>query len=140
MRTVYPSPLLKIALAADAAVSGAAAVLQLVAANWLSELLGVPRTLLVETGAFLLAYAILLVVLARSAGVWSVLVTIIVLGNVAWAVGCVGLLATGVLSPSALGVAFVLVQAIAVLIFAALEYRGLKISEPLTRAHAAVAR
>lgn len=138
MRTVYPSPLLKTALVADAIVSGGVAVLQLVAASWLSELLMLPRTLLVETGGFLVAYTILLIVLARSTRVWSAIVGIVVLGNVGWAAGCVGLLATDALAPSGLGVAFVLVQALAVLVFAVLEYMGLKASEPRAGTRAAV--
>jgi len=140
MRTVYPSPLLKSALVADAVVTGAAAVLQLAAASWLSELLALPRTLLVESGTFLVAYTLLLIVLARSTSVSSVIIAAIVLGNIAWGAGCIGLLITDALSPSGLGVAFVIMQAVAVLVFATLEYLGVKISEPLARAHAVVAR
>jgi hypothetical protein len=140
MRTVSPSPLLKTALVADAVVTGAAAVLQLTAASWLSELLVLPRALLIESGAFLVAYTALLIVLARSARVPSAIIAIIILGNVGWAVGCAALLITDTLSPSGLGVAFVIMQAAAVLVFATLEYQGLKASEPLGRAHAAVAR
>jgi hypothetical protein len=131
MRTVSPSPLLKTALAADAAVSGAAAVLQLAAADWLVGTLMLPRPLLVETGAFLVAYTILLVVLARSARLPAAVVATIVLGNVAWAVACVALVAAGAFPLTGLGVAFLIVQALAVLVFAALEYAGLKRSEPL---------
>ena len=140
MRTVHPSPLLKTALVADAVVTGAAAVLQLTAASWLSELLALPRTLLIESGAFLVAYTVLLIVLARSTRVSSAVIATIVVGNIAWAAGCVGLLVTDALSPSGLGVAFVIMQTVAVLIFATLEYLGLKGSEPLPREHAAVAR
>lgn len=140
MRTVYPSPLLKTALVADAIVTGAAAVLQLTAASRLSELLGLPRTLLFESGAFLVAYTVLLIVLARSTRVSSAVIAIIVLGNIAWAAACVGLLIRDALSPSEVGVAFVIMQSVAVLVFATLEYLGLKGSEPLAREHAAVVR
>jgi hypothetical protein len=125
-------------LVADAIVSGGVAVLQLAAASWLSELLELPRTLLVGTGAFLAAYTILLIVLARSTRVPPAIVAIIVLGNVGWAAGCAGLLVTDAPSPSGLGVFFVLVQALAVLVFAALEYAGLNASEP-TAGRSAVA-
>lgn len=130
MKTVLPSSLLKLALAADAVVSGAVAVLQVLAANWLAELLQLPRSLLLETGVFLLAYTVLLIVLARSPRVWSVLIGLIVIGNAGWAACCLVLLVTGMLSPNLLGVAFVLVQAFAVLIFAVLEFRGLSASVP----------
>jgi hypothetical protein len=129
VRSVIPSPLLRTALVADAVVSGGVAVLQLTAASWLSDLLSLPRTLLVESGAFLVAYTVLLVVLARSPRVPSAVVGIIVLGNIGWAVGCFALLAMGAPAPSRFGVAFVLVQAAAVLLFAALEYVGLSASE-----------
>lgn len=125
MHTITPSPLLKTALLADAVVSGAVAFIQLAATDWLSGFLHLPRTLLFETGVFLVLYTALLVVLARSARVPSALVTAIVMGNVGWAVGCAGLLLVGGSSPSAMGVAFVIVQAVGVLVFAALEYRGL---------------
>jgi len=140
MRTVYPSPLLKTALVADAIVTGVAALLQLSAASWLSQLFVLPRALLIETGAFLIAYTILLVAFARSPRVSSAIISVIVLGNIAWAIGCVGLLIADALSPSGLGVGFLILQAVAVLIFAALEYGGLRASEPVARTYAAVAQ
>ena len=140
MRTIHPSPLLRTALVADAVVSGGAALLQLGAASWLAELLVLPRALLVETGGFLAAYTLLLVVLARSTRVWSAVVAVVVVGNVAWAAGCAALLVAGAVSPSALGVAFLAMQAVAVLVFAALEYLGVRASEPLGGTYATVAR
>ncbi len=129
MNTIYPSRLLKLALIADALVSGCVAALQLAASGWLSELLMLPRVLLFETGVFLVGYAILLLVLTCIDKLWTVIIGAVVVGNVGWAVGCIGLLA-GVLSPNALGVAFMLVQIVSVLIFATLEYFGLRASQP----------
>lgn len=128
MKTVMSSKLLKTALTADAVVSGTVAALQLAAPEALSRLLVLPRPLLVETGVFLVAYTVLLIVLARGATVGSALIGVIVLGNVGWAVGCAALLATGAVAPSAPGMAFIVVQAAAVLVFAALEFAGLKAS------------
>jgi len=128
MKTVSPSRLLKLALTADAVVSGLVGMLQLAALDWLSQLLSLPRSLLLETGVFLIGYAVLLVVLARSAKVWQALIGMVVVGNVGWAIGCVVLVASGVLSPGAMGLAFVAVQAITVLVFAALEFNGLTAS------------
>ena len=136
MSSVTPSDLLKKALAADAVVSGAVAVLQLAIPDALSRLLLLPRGLLVETGLFLVAYTLLLIVLARSARVWSPLILVIVVGNVAWAAGCAVLLGTGQLQPSILGIAFVAQQAVAVLVFAGLEYFGLRESPAATSATA----
>ncbi len=140
MRTIHPSPLLRTALLADAVVSGAVAIIQLAATDWLSGFLQLPRTLLFETGVFLVVYTALLLVLARSARVPSALIAVIVLGNVGWALGCAGLLVVGGVSPSAMGVAFVIVQAVAVLAFAALEYIGLASSERAPERQTVVAR
>ena len=129
MNTIFPSRFLKFALVTDAAVSGAVAALQLVAARWLSELLNLPQALLVETGVFLVGYTILLIFLARSTTAWSVIIGIVVIGNIGWAIACIGLLTSGIVSPNGFGVAFVIVQAIAVLVFAAMEYSGLKASQ-----------
>lgn len=130
MSTIYPSRLLKRSLLADAAVSGGVGALQLAAADWLSRLLALPQPLLLDTGAFLVAYAVALLILANSRRVWPAIVMIIVLGNVGWAIACAGVLATHALPPSILGAVFLLVQAAAVLTFAALEYAGLKASAP----------
>ena len=130
MRSIHPSPLLKGALNADALVSGAVAALQLLGGQSLASWLALPQPLLTATGAFLVAYAIFLLALARSSSVGSLLIWVIVLGNVGWALGCVALLALGSLMTGSLGTAFVLVQAAAVLIFAALEYKGMRTSAP----------
>ena len=53
-------------------------------------------------------------------------------------VASVGLLLSGALSPSVMGIGFVLVQAVAVLVFAALEWRGLRSSPPASASGHAV--
>ena len=136
MRSIRPSAFLKTVLIADAAASGAVAVLQLVAANWLSQRSMLPHALLVGTGAFLVIYAAMLTWLARRTTVWSAVVGTVVLGNVAWAVACVALVLGQASTLSGLGVAFVAVHAVAVLLFAALEYSGLRASTPERRAYA----
>ena len=92
-------------------------------------LLNLPTALLIETGVFLVAYTILLVLLARSTTVWSLIIGVVVIGNIGWAIACVGLLVSGIVSPNVFGVAFVIVQVIAVLVFAAMEYSGLRASQ-----------
>jgi hypothetical protein len=126
MHSVRPSRFLQVALLADAAVSGATGVLHLSAAASLSALLDLPHVLLIGTGEFFVVYALLLVMLATRARLWSAPVVVVVLGNALWALASVGLLLSGALSPNAWGIAFVLMQAVAVLLFAALEWRGLR--------------
>ena len=126
MYSIQPSPLLKFAFGADAAVSLAVALLQLFVPDDLSRLLLLPRMLLVESGIFLAAYALLLAVLARSRTLARALVLFLIVGNAGWAAGCalVGFLA----APSGLGFAFLAVQASTVLLFAWLQLAGLKAS------------
>jgi hypothetical protein len=126
MQLLLPSRLLRIALVVDAAATGALAALQLAVPDVLSRLLVLPRGLLLETGVFLVVYALLLVVMARSPRLWSLLIGFIVLGNVAWAAGCAALLGIGMLQPSALGLAYVAMQVLAVLAFACAQYLGMR--------------
>jgi hypothetical protein len=126
MQLILPSRLLRIALVIDAVATGALAVLQLALPDVLSRLLMLPRGLLLETGVFLVAYVLLLVVMARSQRLWPWLVRTVVIGNGLWAVGCVALLVTGVVEPGALGLAYVAMQALAVVAFAAAQYLGLR--------------
>jgi hypothetical protein len=126
MQLILPSRLLRLALVVDAAATGALAVLQLALPDALSRLLMLPSGLLLETGAFLVAYVLLLVVMARSQRLWSWLVKTVVVGNGLWAVGCLALLATSAVEPGALGVAYVAMQALAVVVFACAQYLGMR--------------
>jgi hypothetical protein len=139
MNAIQPSRLLKFALVIDALVSGAVALLQLLLPDLLSGLLQLPAALLRYTGLFLVGYTVLLVVLARSAAIWKELVLVVAGGNVLWAIGCAALPLEGAVAPSGLGIAFLSVQALAVLGFAAMQLAGLKSSAPARqpgRAHA----
>lgn len=132
MRTVTPSPLLKLALLTDAAVTAAVALLQLAALDVLAGWLALPRALLLESGLFMAAYAGALLWLARRGRMPVLPVQLIVAGNLGWALGCAGLLvaAAGV-TPTALGYAYVGVQAVAVVAFALMEAAGLRASRPV---------
>lgn len=130
MRTVIPSPLLKWALIVDAAASGAIAALHLAAPDLLVRLLALPRALVVETGIFLVAYVALLVALARSHRLWTPLVAVVVVGNAAWALASLLLPFSGLVSPNGLGVAYIVVQALAVAAFAVAQVAGWRRSTP----------
>jgi hypothetical protein len=130
MHAIHPSPLLKLALVADAIVSGAVALLQVLLPDFLGGLTGLPHALLQYTGLFLVCYTLLLIVLARAPALPRALVLFIVAGNVAWAIGCAELLLTASVTPSALGTAFVLVQAVTGLAFAAMQWAGMRASSP----------
>ncbi|HSI59714.1 MAG TPA: hypothetical protein VLA16_19290, partial [Ideonella sp.] len=77
MNTLAMSPFLRRVLTADAALSGASAVLMLAGSGSLSSLTGLPTTLLAVAGAALLPYVAWLLWLARRpavprGAVWSV--------------------------------------------------------------------
>lgn len=128
MKTIHPAPLLKFALIADAAACAPLAILQIAMPDLLANQLAIPRLLLMGTGLFLLAYTLLLIVLARSQNVWASMIGLIVVGNVGWALGCIALLAAAPFTPSGLGIAYLILQAGAVLVLAGAEFAGLKAS------------
>ncbi|QGZ41555.1 hypothetical protein IP92_00518 [Pseudoduganella flava] len=139
MKTVQPSRLLKSVFLCDAAASGAIATAHLLLPAALHEALGLPRALLAGTGIFLALYVLLLVALANSRAVWHALALFVVAGHVGWAAASVALLMSGTVAATGLGTAYVLAQALGVLAFAALEWRGLAQSPLATRTPAALA-
>jgi hypothetical protein len=123
---INPSPLLRLAVQVDAAVSGAMALLLTFGAGALAPLLGLPEALLLESGLFLIAYAALVGWLGTRAAMPRALVLLIVAGNALWTLGSIALLFSGAVTPTLLGKAFVALQAIAVGVFAELQYLGLR--------------
>ncbi|WP_322518048.1 hypothetical protein SR870_11290 [Rhodopseudomonas palustris] len=126
---IRPSILLRRALQADALVSGAMALLLAFGAGALSPLLALPQPLLLETGLFLIAYAAFVGWLGTRAALSKPLVLLVIVGNALWTLGSVALLVSGAVTPNALGIGFVVIQAIAVGAFAELQYMGLRRSE-----------
>jgi hypothetical protein len=129
---IHSSLLLRRALQADALVSGAMALLLTLGANALSRILALPQPLLLETGLFLIGYAVCVGWLGARAAVPKPLVLIVIVGNALWTLASVVLLVSDAIAPNALGLAFVASQALAVGVFAELQYIG------LSRSHRAV--
>ncbi len=123
---INPSLFLRRALLADAIFSGVSAVLLSLGASVLASLLNLPEALLRETGLFLVAYAALVGWLGTRQSIPKPLVWIVVAGNAAWALASVALLFSGWVAPNLLGEAAVAMQAIAVGVFAELQYVGLR--------------
>jgi hypothetical protein len=126
---IQPSLLLRRALLADAIFSGVSAVLLSLGAGALASLLHLPQSLLRETGLFLIAYAAVVGWLGTRQSILRSLVWIVVAGNAAWALASIALLFSGWVAPNLLGEAAVATQAIAVGIFAELQYVGLRRSD-----------
>lgn len=117
--------LLKLALTADAIVSAAAGLLQVVGGEPLARLLALPPMLLFETGLFFLVYAAAVAFVASRRPIPRPAAWVIAIGNLGWAVASLLLLLSGAVAPSALGAAYVLAQALAVAVFGVAQYAGL---------------
>jgi hypothetical protein len=122
----HPSLFLRRALLADALVSGATGLMMLFGAGLTHGLLGLPEALLREAGIVLLPYAALVGFVGTRErfpmpAVWAVIVC-----NAVWAAGSILLLVSGLVTPKLLGYAFVVAQAVAVALFAELQYVGLR--------------
>ncbi|MDB5632806.1 MAG: hypothetical protein JWR49_1661 [Tardiphaga sp.] len=121
---INPSLLLRRAIQIDAAVSGAMALLLTFGAG--PPLLHLPEPLLLESGLFLIGYAALVGWLGTRDAMPRALVMVIIAGNALWTLGSIALLFSGAVTPNLLGEAFVALQAIAVGVFAELQYLGLR--------------
>jgi hypothetical protein len=115
--------LLRLVLAVDAAVTGVNGVAYLAAAGPLEDLLGVDAGLLRGLGAFLVAFAAMVAVVASRPKVSRGLVTAIAEANAAWAIGSLAFAIAQVSSPTAVGTVWTVMQAIVVAGFAALQWR-----------------
>jgi hypothetical protein len=118
--------LLRFALTIDAIASGASAVLLLAGAGFLSGLLGLPEELLRFAGIVLVPFVALVGYLATREAPAAGAVWAVILINLAWVAASVFVLVGGVTDPTVLGYAFVAAQAVAVAIFADLQYFGLR--------------
>lgn len=123
--SMFASPrFLRGVLWVDAASCFACGALQLAAIDALPHLLGLPQALLLETGVFLLAYALLAAWTASRPVPPRHWVMLFAAGNLAWAVGCG--LAVALLQPTALGIAWIAMQAATVLVLADLQWMSLR--------------
>ena len=125
---VLPSSMLRLALRADALVSGAAALLHLAGGGPLAAALGLPASLVWGSGVFIAAYAAALVVLARAARLHRALIALVVFGNLGWSAACVALALGAPWPLTAWGEAWLLAQALAVAALAAWQGAGWRAS------------
>jgi hypothetical protein len=118
--------LLRLALRLDAVASGATGV-GLAALGWaLDDVLGVPVALTLPLGLFLTGFAGWLWYLAGRPRIGAGAVRAVIALNVVWVLDSVALVAAGWAPLTALGTAYVLAQAAAVLLFADLQFVGLR--------------
>jgi hypothetical protein len=117
---------LRFALLADAIASGATGALAFAGAGILAELLGLPTALLRYAGLSLFPYVAIVAYVGTRATISRPAVWAIIAYNMLWAIDSVTLLASGYVSPTALGYAFVILQAAAVAGLGMLQYIGLR--------------
>ena len=131
MPNFTPSPWLRRVLAVDAALTGMAGLVLVGGSGLLSEPLGLSRDLLFWTGFSFLPFAALLAWTARRSAPARPLVWGIIAWNALFVLECVVALLFGLVSPTMLGTAAILVQALGVAILAELEAIGLKRSRTM---------
>lgn len=116
---------LKRVLMADAASCLAMAALFMAGASTLSSLFGLDRDLVFGAGILLVPVGLLILAIGMRQAAPAFLVYLIVAGNLLWSLES-GLVIANAPAITPIGIAFVAVQAAAVLAFAALEYLGMK--------------
>ena len=126
MSSLSHSTLLRYALIGDAAASGATGLLLALGAGALTGLLGLPEALMREAGLILLPYAAAVAYLGTRTTVSRRAVWAVIAMNGIWVAGSLLLLVSGWVAPTMLGYAFVLAQALVVLVFAEAQYFGLR--------------
>jgi hypothetical protein len=132
--SVFASPrFLPCVMWVDAASCAGTGALQLVFGDALARLTGLPAPLLLGTGVFLLAYAAAAAWMASRATPPRRLIGLVVAGNFGWAAACVALLAVGGAAIALLGWAWVIAQAVTVVVLAELQWMGLRHSRPSAR-------
>jgi hypothetical protein len=119
-------------LALDAVSSGAMGLLLVAAAGLLEPFLGISAGFQQAAGAILIPYAAFVAWLASRSEPSRALTWLIVGINAVWVIESLLALAAGVISPTALGIAFVIAQAIVVGVLAELQIMSLRRGRPAT--------
>jgi len=108
-------------LLVDGIVSGAVGVLLLAAASGLDAALDLPTAFLRSVGIELLPWCTLLVLIATRQSINLAAVRFVIAVNLCWVAASILLPFTGWVEPNALGLAFIIVQAMAVVVFALVQ-------------------
>lgn len=111
----------RLTLQIDTVTCGAMAILLLVLAGPLGGWLDLPVDLLRGVGIFLVPWTALLGWFASRTQVGQGVMQFVIAVNVLWVIGSVGLLASNQVTPNGWGMAFVLVQAVAVALLAVVQ-------------------
>ncbi len=113
--------ILRLTLIGDAVVVAATGLLMFAIAGRLSAWLDLPVDLLRWPGLFLIVYAAAVGWYSTRARYARSVILVLITVNLAWAVGCLIVLASGEVDPNGFGTGFVVLNAAACLVVAALE-------------------
>lgn len=117
--------LLRFAMRADAVLSGLTGIALLLFANQVAEMSGTTPAVEYATGAFFVAFAVVVLALAaqRSIRTSGLLLAV---GNLLFSVACVGVVLAGVWPLTTTGVVLVLGTGVYTLVMAELQYQGVR--------------
>lgn len=125
MTIPIPSSLRRV-LVLDAAMSGLSAVAFIAGAGLIASLTALPHGLVFWAGVVLVPWTALLGWQARRSTISRMALIDIVGVNALWTAVSLGLLATGMIQPNALGIAFVMAQALVVGLLTVLQFAALR--------------
>jgi len=134
MKRIAMNRLLRGALVADAIASGTLGALLAALPAMLASLFSLPGAGLRYVGLFLIGYAAAVGALATRQRPLAILVWAVVIGNALWLIDSILVVAGAWVAPTSLGYAFVVAQALAVGVFAELQFVGLRRAVPLAAA------
>jgi len=117
---------LRLVLALDAAVTGVNGLVYLVGAALVSDLLGPGAGPLRGIGIFLLGYGAAVALLAGRGTISQAGTRAVIALNLAWALGSVAAVVTGLLEFTVAGAVWAIAQAVVVAVFAELQIMGLR--------------
>lgn len=124
--TVTVTPFLRNALLLDAVGSAAVGIALLAAPSLLADLFALPRTLLLVVGVGIVGWVAVLGLAARRPALPAALAWTFVLGNAGYVAASFGILLLGLVQPNALGILFVVAQALAVALFTLLQWMAVR--------------
>lgn len=122
-RTGTRDGLLRLAMRADAAISGLVGLAGLPLAGWLADISGTTKAFEYGMGAFLIAYGVAVFGLATMPSLRRVGMAVIV-ANVAYTVAAIVLVLADVFPLTSTGVVLNLAAGVYTLVFAELQYQG----------------
>jgi hypothetical protein len=117
--------LLRLAMRADALITGVLGVINVALAGWIAEISGTTPAIEYAMGAFFVAYGVVVFGLAalRSVRVPGIVVAI---GNLVYTIGALVVVLTDVWPLTTAGVVLTLATGVYTLVFAELQYQGVR--------------